>query len=243
MQEPCFVKTGTVELTNEVVEMAKRAGFDHPHASKSPYYKGVCFGSWSDEYPWPGFYFISGNWYIEEWRHTGQPRKHWPDFDASTEAGMAALKAYWFPEEQFDESPLPHFTMDKDKEKELRLRFNMSEDQWEALPPIAREALAGAKVEIKEFMPFKWIPIGVKTRAMEDTQSVVFTSGGRGGTFDCQRLAVGWFDCAEDDKYIPHIAFGHEEFEDDAITHYAQLPTEELPSGESPIETQEPEWQ
>jgi hypothetical protein len=244
MQEPCFVKTGTRELTEHVVEMAKLAGFDHPHSSiNNSYIAGVCCGPWNTDYPWFGFYFKSFDWNPRVWRATDQPRQHWPEFDASTEEGMAALRAYWFPEEQHDSSPLPHFTMDKEQEKELMLRFNMSEEQWEALPPSAKQALAGAHVEIKQELPFKWIPIGIHTRAMKDTQSVVFSTRGEHAISDVDALALGYFDENEDGTYYPIFRIKPPDFDGSKITHYAQLPTELLPDGEEPHETEDPEWQ
>lgn len=243
MPKPCYVKTGTEELTTTVIEMAKRAGFDRPHTVSRTRSgeSGVSFGPWEDEgtYNHPGFYWVSNyDWNLVGWRNTAYSRKHWPDFDASTEAGMNALKAYWFPEDVFDETPLPHFTMTKEQEKETKSRFNMSDDQWEALPLNAKKALCGENVQIVEAMPYKWIPIGVVTRAVTNCDSVVFSDCGAKALGNADSLAFGFFDGHDDGTYTPNVRFHGGDF-DGPPTHYAILPSEELAPGEEPAQCKE----
>lgn len=54
------------------------------------------------------------------------------------------------PEPIMDESPPPWYTLTPDQEEETRLKFNLSEEQWENTTLPVRLALSGAKVEIKQ---------------------------------------------------------------------------------------------
>lgn len=140
----CIVRTWEDKaLVSTVLDLAVSAGYSNLTPSK---YESICLGQW----------FTGGetNSTLQGiWEYNINARPGWQRFDARTD--MDKLREFLLGIE-FDETPLP-YDMNKELAEATRMKFNLSQDQWDCLNPMSRNALAG--VEVKQLvLPVEWRP-------------------------------------------------------------------------------------
>lgn len=159
----CIIRThNDRDLTSQVNDIGINAGY---RSAPIIVASSICYGDW------PGFGGIKNNCLNGDWDWNIAHCPSWPRFCARTE--MDKILAFFSDEPEFDESPLPN-TMDENLERSTKAKFNLSDEQWGCLPPMARDALAGAKVARKT-TTHKWIPITEDSLPPGGT-TVVFTN-------------------------------------------------------------------
>lgn len=180
-----MVYAPTRELWEQVEVLAKRAGFDG--IFHSPLAKGFVCGAWRDGDPDNKTLFAL-RWNDELFNQ----HPDWPRFDATTE--MDAIIAHFSGEPAYDETPLPH-DMNPELAKEIQKKFNLSPEQWDAIPPLAREALSGVQVvteKVEVGTPHAWISVRDKLPSISNT--VLVTNSVTGAIHSYGTCDVGYWD-------------------------------------------------
>ena len=195
-------------LVRSVQDMAFDLGYYYPsHRGERKYdivnnYDGIAVGDYWHNPP------TSKDLY--HWDMGSNSRDMWPVFDARTQ--MKELRSYLAcePEPEYDESPLP-YDMEKELAEATKKKFNLSDEQWEVLPPMARDALAGVEVK-RVCTQHKWIPITEESKPPPG-DTVIFTNNPEGARGDvCGHVKVGYEDEVMDanEGWVP--------------THYCEIP-------------------
>lgn len=134
-----IIQTPTKKDWDTVTELTTKAGYNKPPVRVS---SGLVIGKWA-EYNNSNDTLHTGEHFDKQ--HLLNYHPDWPVFIMP--ADLDKLKEYLGLIE-WDESPLPN-TMEKELAEATQKKFNLSPDQWEAIPYSAQLALAGAPVEIK----------------------------------------------------------------------------------------------
>jgi hypothetical protein len=219
----CIIKTSP-QTINDVYDLLIGLGFT-ASSDITKKYSGFVVGRWSEGLP---------HSLIQD-SDVGMCRiikPEWPFIDASQ--NLEHLRNHLGLEEFYDETPLPH-DMDKEKADEIQKRFNLSPDQWDAIPPLAREALGGVQVvtkEVEQSVPTGWIPVA--ERMPRDGLTVLATDRPLSTPGDSSHAIVAytsegdWYDRTGDDPPWE-------------VTHWAPMPGNEAAHVRTPEELQDGE--
>lgn len=200
----CIIRThNDPSLTRLVGELGVLAGYEPP---PSPYSSSLVYGKW-DGYGGDNA-CLHGGW---EWNIEHEPT--WPRFDAMTE--MDKIRAFFSDEPEFDETPLP-YAINEELERSTKNKFNLSDDQWGVLPPMARDALAGVEVKADTGVP-EWRPINLDDHDMVHSRTVILTDNPREARNDAQRHCRVGFAMVNEFSFVGGGNIHP--------THYCPLPT------------------
>lgn len=208
-QMRCMIYTGKGALAYRVLELAKQAGFS-THGVRNLYNQYV-FGKWNEGN-------LDSNIYDAHGWDNSLFKQHpdWPRFDARTE--MDKIIAH-FRVEEYDETPLPH-DMDKELVEQTKKKFNLSPEQWDAIPPLAREALAQTEVKVisvkKDASAYEWI--SVRDRVPPDSDTVIVTKDPTDSRNNVYNVGAAYYSSGGWLAGNGRIEHG--------VTHWAELPQE-----------------
>lgn len=206
----CMILMPEKKLWEQVMAHAKRAGFDG--ITHSIYSRAAVFGAWRDRYE------DSRTLTAHSWDDSlFKQHPDWPRFDATTQ--MDEIIAHFKGEPTYDETPLPH-DMDKELAEQTKKKFNLSPEQWDAIPPLAREALAQTEVKVvyakKDTSAYNWI--SVKDRLPDNSDTVLVTTDPTDSRNNVHNVSAAYHsgpDWIERDHRVRRD-----------ITHWAELPPE-----------------
>lgn len=140
----------------------------------------------------------------------------WILINADTE--WEKIEALFGPAEpEFDETPLP-YDMTPELQSETMDKFNLSQEQWDLMPLMVREALAGCEVKQAE-LDYKWHPIDEPERG---TRTVLFTRNAGDGNNAMNDNAIGYFTPMTDGRFEIRIRVGR--LAPEHVTHWCYLP-------------------
>lgn len=129
--------------------------------------------------------------------------------------------------------------MDKELAEQTKKKFNLSPEQWDAIPPLAREALAQTEVKVisvkKDASAYEWI--SVRDRLPDSADTVLVTKNPTDSRNNVHNVSAAY---NSGGNWISH---DHKELL--GITHWAEIPQEmdpgdydgisDLPESESPL--------
>lgn len=142
----------------------------------------------------------------------------WTHINADTEwEKVEAL--FGPPKPEFDETPLP-YDMNPELQAETMAKFNLSKDQWELMPIMVREALAGCEVKAQaKALDYKWHPV---SEPELEALTILFTSRPGEGNEAARHNGIGFFTHEGDGSYGIRIRVGP--LSPREATHWCYLP-------------------
>lgn len=137
-------------------------------------------------------------------------RNGWTHINADTE--WEKVEALFGPE--FDATPLP-YDMNPELQASTMAKFNLSQDQWDLMPLMVREALAGCEVKQQD-MEYKWFPV---TRPETTNRTVLLTRRIGTGNNAMNDNAIGYFESSAGGVRVRLGRITPEQ-----VTHWCYLP-------------------